>query len=51
MRNVCDMDEICDSIAVLNEAKIAFQGTPQGFKNKHSEDSLDKAFLREIKAL
>ena len=45
-----DMDEICDSIAVLNEAKIAFQGTPQGFKNKHSEDSLDKAFLREIKA-
>jgi ABC-2 type transport system ATP-binding protein len=43
-----DMDEICDSIAVLNEAKIAYVGTPQGFKNKHSQDSLDKAFLKEI---
>lgn len=45
-----DMDEICDSIAVLNEAKIVYEGTPQGFKNKHCEDSLDKAFLKEIKA-
>ncbi len=45
-----DMDEICDSIAVLNETKIVFDGTPQGFKDKHAEDSLDKAFLKEIKA-
>jgi ABC-type Na+ transport system ATPase subunit NatA len=44
------MDEICDSIAVLNETRIVFQGTPQSFKNKHAEDSLDKAFLKEIKA-
>jgi len=43
-----DMDEICDSIAVLNNAKIVYQGTPQGFKNKHAQDSLDKAFLKEI---
>lgn len=43
-----DMDEICDSIAVLNEAKIAYHGTPQGFKSKHQSDSLDKAFLKEI---
>jgi ABC-2 type transport system ATP-binding protein len=43
-----DMDEICDSIAVLNEAKIVYVGTPQGFKMKHSADSLDKAFLKEI---
>lgn len=46
-----DMDEICDSIAVLNEAKIVYSGTPQGFKQKHEEDSLDKAFLKEIGAL
>ncbi|MBU6338600.1 MAG: ABC transporter ATP-binding protein [Rickettsiales bacterium] len=46
-----DMDEICDSIAVLNDAKIVYEGTPQGFKNKHKEDSLEKAFLKEIKAL
>ena len=46
-----DMDEICSSIAVLNETKIAYEGTPQGFKDRHSEDSLEKAFLKEIKAL
>ena len=43
-----DMDEICDSIAVLNESRIAYVGTPQGFKIKHEQDSLDKAFLKEI---
>ncbi len=46
-----DMDEICDSIAVLNNAKIVYEGTPKGFKDKHEEDSLDKAFLKEIGAL
>ncbi len=46
-----DMDEICDAIAVLNEAKIVYCVTPQGFKNKHAKDSLDKAFLKEIKVL
>jgi ABC-2 type transport system ATP-binding protein len=43
-----DMDEICDSIAVLNETKIVFCGSPQAFKKKHGEDNLDHAFLREI---
>jgi ABC-2 type transport system ATP-binding protein len=46
-----DMDEICDSIAVLNNAKIVYEGTPKVFKDKHEEDSLDKAFLKEIGAL
>ena len=45
-----DMDEICDEIAVLNNTKIVYQGSPQGFKNKHQQDSLDKAFLKEIGA-
>lgn len=43
-----DMDEICDSIAVLHECEIHYHGTPQGFKDKHSQDNLDKAFLKEI---
>ncbi len=43
-----DMDEICDSIAVLNNSKIVYHGTPQEFKVKHQQDSLDKAFLKEI---
>ena len=46
-----DMDEICSSIAVLNDTKIAYEGTPQGFKDKHAEDNLERAFLKEIKAL
>lgn len=43
-----DMDEICDSIAVLNNAQITYQGSPKDFKEKHGLDSLDKAFLKEI---
>lgn len=43
-----DMDEICDSIAVLNNTKITYQGSPQDFKKKHGFDSLDKSFLQEI---
>lgn len=46
-----DMDEICDKVAVLNNAKIVFEGTPKAFKDKHSIDSLDKAFLKEIKEI
>ncbi|MBM3579604.1 MAG: ABC transporter ATP-binding protein [Alphaproteobacteria bacterium] len=43
-----DMDEICDSIAVLHSSNIAYCGTPNDFKKKHNEDSLDRAFLSEI---
>ena len=43
-----DMDEICDNIAVLNDSKIVYKGTPQAFKKKHKETNLDKAFLSEI---
>lgn len=43
-----DMDEICDEIAVLNQAKIVFSGLPQGFKDLHGEDNLEKAFLQQI---
>jgi ABC-2 type transport system ATP-binding protein len=43
-----DMDEICDSIAVLNDSKIVYHGSPKSFKDKHREDSLDKAFLKQI---
>lgn len=46
-----DMDEICDSIAVLHDTKIKYCGTPRGFKDKHLQDNLDKAFLKEIGVL
>ncbi len=43
-----DMDEICDAIAVLNDTKIAYHGSPKGFKEKHGQSNLDGAFLKEI---
>ena len=43
-----DMDEICDKIAILNNSKISFTGTPQQLKNKHHKHNLDQAFLSEI---
>jgi ABC-2 type transport system ATP-binding protein len=44
-----DIDEICDRIAILNDSKIVFLGTPKEFKEKHnSEENLEKAFLSEI---
>lgn len=43
-----DMDEICDRIAILNETRISYCGSPQEFKKIHNCDNLDKAFLKEI---
>ncbi len=43
-----DMDEICDSIAVLNDCRIVHQGSPKSLKEKHKQESLEKAFLQEI---
>ncbi len=45
---LADMDEICDSIAVLDRARIVFSGKPEEFKLKHQQNDLDKAFLKEI---
>ena len=45
---LADIDEICDRIGILNNGKICFVGTPEELKNKHSETSLEKAFLKEI---
>jgi ABC-2 type transport system ATP-binding protein len=43
-----DIDEICDKIAVLDKGQLCFVGTPEELKNKHSQKSLEKAFLKEI---
>jgi ABC-2 type transport system ATP-binding protein len=47
---LADMDEICDQIAVLHDAKIRFTGSPKEFKDKHKKNDLDQAFLAEILA-
>lgn len=43
-----DIDEICDEIAILHNSKLAFNGTAQNFKAKHSKVSLEESFLYEI---
>ena len=43
-----DIDEICDRVGVLYNGNIVFIGTPDELKKKHSEASLEKAFLQEI---
>lgn len=43
-----DIDEICDEIAILNNSKIIYEGTPKSFKAAQKEDNLDNAFLKAI---
>lgn len=45
---LADIDEICDRIAVIHKGKIVFIGKPSEFKKKHSQTSLERAFLKEI---
>lgn len=45
-----DIDEICDRIGVINQAKLIFVGTPAEFKAKHPSESLEKTFLQSIAA-
>jgi ABC-2 type transport system ATP-binding protein len=43
-----DMDDICDRIYILNNAKVAFEGTPSHLKEEYGTQSLEKAFLKLI---
>ncbi len=42
---LADMDEICDRVAVLHNARIMYVGSPQDLKNKVNVDNLEQAFL------
>ena len=43
-----DIDEICDRIGVIHDGKLFFIGTPQEFKTRYKDASLEKAFLNSI---
>lgn len=43
-----DLDEICDRIGIIHDGKLHFIGTPQSFKDKLEETSLEHAFLKVI---
>lgn len=45
---LADIDEICDRIAVIHDAKLHFVGTPKDFKKQYKQDVLEQAFLQVI---
>lgn len=47
---LADIDEICDRIGVIHDTKLLYVGSPEAFKPLHQEPTLEKAFLKAIKA-
>lgn len=45
---LADMDEICDSVTVIDSSKVQFTGTPEEMKAKTEERYLEKSFLKII---
>jgi ABC-2 type transport system ATP-binding protein len=43
-----DIDTMCTHLGVINRGELLFNGTPNGFKEKHGVSDLEKAFLKEI---
>ena len=43
-----DIDEICDRIGVIHDGKLFFIGTPEAFKQRYNQSSLERAFLDAI---
>tara|TARA_B100002003_G_C14082345_1_gene520651 strand:- start:156 stop:902 length:747 start_codon:yes stop_codon:yes gene_type:complete len=42
---LADLDELCDSVAILNDKKIQFSGSPASLKKKTNDEYLERAFL------
>ncbi len=47
---LADMDEICDRITVIHDGLVHFEGVPAALREKTGEPSLEKAFLRIVRA-
>lgn len=47
---LADIDEICDRIGVIHDTILLYVGSPEAFKPLHQELTLEKAFLKAIKA-
>jgi ABC-2 type transport system ATP-binding protein len=45
---LADIDEICDRIGIIHDAKLRYIGTAKDFKPTYQEASLERAFLRAI---
>ncbi len=43
-----DIEEICDTIAILNNKEIIYEGDPREFRNQYGNTTLERAFLKSI---
>jgi ABC-2 type transport system ATP-binding protein len=44
-----DVDELCSSIAVLEQGRVRFRGTPAALRERYGEPILERAFMRCIR--
>ncbi len=45
-----DLDELCDSVAVIHGGRVLYRGTPGDLRAAYGHDSLERAFLKAIDA-
>lgn len=48
--SLADMEEICDHMILLHDARIAYAGSPVEFRRNSGEPTLEQAFLRQIES-
>jgi ABC-2 type transport system ATP-binding protein len=46
---LADVDELCSSIAVLEQGRVRFRGTPAALRERYGEPILERAFMRCIR--
>jgi ABC-2 type transport system ATP-binding protein len=46
---LADVDELCDSIAVLERGRLRFRGTPAALCERYADANLERAFMRCIR--
>ena len=44
-----EAEQLADKVAIINNGKVIESGTPEELKNKHNENSLEKAFIKIVK--
>jgi ABC-2 type transport system ATP-binding protein len=45
---LADVDELCASIAVLDDGRLRYRGTPAGLRERYDDVGLEQAFMRCI---
>ena len=44
-----EVDQLCDSVVIIHEGKLCFEGSVDAMRSQTGETFLDKAFLKLIK--